>query len=74
MEIIYKVSEPVSNEDLNQLYFSAWPHHSEMNFENELSHCYYYICGYLGSQLVSFVKVIWDGNQHGFLLEPTVHR
>lgn len=32
-----------------------------------------HICAYDGERLVGFVKLIWDGGVHAFLLDTTVH-
>lgn len=44
-----------------------------MDFTKELEHAFIYITAYHNTKLVGFVKLIWDGGQHGFVLEPTVH-
>ena len=48
--------------------------HKLTDFQNELSHCFFFICAFSDNELIGFVKVIWDGSVHGFLLDPTVHK
>jgi ribosomal protein S18 acetylase RimI-like enzyme len=74
MNITYKISKKPSNKALNDLYQSAWPHHKLMDFSQELDHSFIHITAYDDTRLVGFVKLIWDGGQHGFVLEPTVHK
>jgi predicted N-acetyltransferase YhbS len=38
-----------------------------------LRHALTYVCAYEAGRLVGSVYVAWDGSQHAFLLEPTVH-
>ncbi len=73
MHITYNISTPLSNKILNALYRSAWPNHKEMDFTQELTHAFFYVTAHDGEKCIGFVKVIWDGGQHGFILEPTVH-
>lgn len=71
--IVYRVSPPVGDDELNALYDSAWPHHKEQTFATPLAHTLAYVCAYAGERLVGFVKMAWDGEIHAFLLDPTVH-
>jgi GNAT superfamily N-acetyltransferase len=74
-QVEYRVSPPVTNEELNALYTnSTWPHHKWWDFVPVLEKSLGYICAYQGDRLAGFVYVAWDGAQHGFLLEPTVRR
>jgi ribosomal protein S18 acetylase RimI-like enzyme len=71
--IRYVEKPPVSNEALNELFAAAWPAHEASDFALTLPRCLTYLCAYSNERLVGFVKVAWDGQYHGFLLDPTVH-
>lgn len=58
---------------LNRLFAAAWPGHAERRFARTLEACLTYFGAFRGADLVGFVKVAWDGDQHAFLLDPTVH-
>lgn len=71
--IIYKVSPPVSNNELNQLFAAAWQSHKASDFQPILAHSLAYICAYQAKTLIGFVNLAWDGGIHAFLLDTTVH-
>ncbi len=68
-----ETSPPVSNETLNELFASTWTGHKPSVFHQQLSMALAHICAYDGERLVGFVKLIWDGGVHAFLLDTTVH-
>ena len=73
MAVDYRVSPPVANAELDDLYLASWPsHHPPYDFGPELAHALAYVCAYESDRLVGFVRLAWDGGIHGFLLEPTV--
>lgn len=72
-EVIYKVNPLVDNADLNALFAAVWDNHRETDFAPTLAHCLAYVCAYHDSQLIGFVKLAWDGGDHAFLLDTTVH-
>jgi GNAT superfamily N-acetyltransferase len=74
-EVIYRVTPPLSNADLNALYAAAWPApgEQESDFQPVLARSLTYVCAYAAGTLIGFVYVAWDGGIHGFLLDPTVH-
>ncbi len=72
MKVLYRISSPVKNRELNALIASAWPNHRRKNLQPVLRRALIYVCAYEGSRLVGFAKVIGDGGVHGFLLDPTV--
>ena len=72
--IVYSVSPPVTNAQMNALFASAWDGHTEGDFSSMLAHSLAYICAFSGSDLVGFVNLAWDGGIHAFLLDTTVHR
>ncbi len=72
MGTIYKVSPPVTDRDLNELFSSTWPDHRPGSFANVLSRSLATICAYDDDLLVGFVNLAWDGGVHGFILDTTV--
>jgi ribosomal protein S18 acetylase RimI-like enzyme len=69
----YLVRPFVENSELDALFSASWPAHSPSDWEPTLDTCMTYICAFDGEALIGFVKVAWDGEQHAFLLDPTVH-
>jgi ribosomal protein S18 acetylase RimI-like enzyme len=72
-EILLKLNPLVTNDELNALFVAAWEQHSDSDFQAILKHSRIYVCAYVESRLAGFVKVVWDGGVHGFLLDTTVH-
>jgi ribosomal protein S18 acetylase RimI-like enzyme len=62
----------LTDDDLNELFAVAWESHTRRSFASVLQHSLTYFAAYVGSDLVGFVNVAWDGGQHAFLLDPTV--
>lgn len=73
MTIDYRLNPPLDYEALNALYAVSWPNHTWFDFEPVFSRAVAYILAYEDATLVGSVYVAWDGSQHAFLLEPTVH-
>ena len=73
LEIEYRLNPPTDNDALNALYAAAWPDHRRFDFTPVFSRSVAYVGAYDGHRLVGSVYVAWDGAQHAFLLEPTVH-
>ena len=73
MPIDYRLNPPLDNEALNALYAVSWPRHVQFDFEPVFSRAVVYLMAYDEGRLVGSVYVAWDGAQHAFLLEPTVH-
>lgn len=77
--VVYKISPPVSNEELNQLFAAAWQGHKTTDFQPILTRSLAYICAFQTEyafqteSLIGFVNVAWDGGVHTFLLDTTVH-
>ncbi len=67
-----RTNPAVSNDDLNELYATAWEKHQRFDFGPVLSRSLVHVCAYEADDLVGSVYVAWDGNQHAFILEPTV--
>lgn len=73
MAIHFRNGNQLSNEELNLLFGASWPKHSETDFSAVLSQSLSWISAYDGDMLVGFVNVAWDGGQHAFILDTTVH-
>ena len=71
--IVYEVEPSVSDELLNELFFSAWENYETSTFSAILAHSLTYVCAFDGDRLAGFVNVAWDGGIHGFILDTTVH-
>jgi GNAT superfamily N-acetyltransferase len=72
-DIEYGLNGGVSNEALNALYAASWPSHRDRDFSALLPHYLAYVCAFEDERLIGWVYVAWDGWQHAFLLDPTVH-
>jgi predicted N-acetyltransferase YhbS len=71
--IEYRVKPSLDNEAVNALYAVAWPAHGGFDFRPVFERALTYVHAYDGERLIGSVYVAWDGAQHAFLLEPTVH-
>lgn len=71
--IEYREKPVLDNEALNALYAVSWPAHTTFDFRPVFERALTYVCAYDRGDLVGSVYVAWDGSQHAFLLEPTVH-
>jgi GNAT superfamily N-acetyltransferase len=74
MEINFAVNPEITNDELNPLFASAWEKHTFWDFLPVLKHSLAYVCAYHSGRLVGFVNLAWDGAQHAFILDTTVHR
>ena len=68
-----RVSPPLSDEALNQLFRAAWPEHVDHTYQPVLQHSLAYVCAFAAEDLIGFVNLAWDGQSHAFVLDPTVH-
>ena len=71
--IDYRERPPLDGAALNALYAVSWPAHEHFDFQPVFSRALTYIHAYHEGRLIGSVYVAWDGSQHAFLLEPTVH-
>ncbi len=69
----FRTSPGVSSSELNRLYAHAWPRHRSFDFSPVLKRSLGWVSAYERERLIGFVYLAWDGAQHAFLLEPTVH-
>jgi GNAT superfamily N-acetyltransferase len=69
----YKISEPVSDVELNELFSASWPKHRDVEFQTVLRSSMAYVCAYHAGKLIGYVNAAWDGKTHAFILDTTVH-
>ncbi|HEY0152993.1 MAG TPA: GNAT family N-acetyltransferase [Longimicrobium sp.] len=74
MEDVEIVARPALTDDqLNVLFEASWPGHTPRAFGPTLAQCLGHFGAFAAGRLIGFVKVAWDGGDHAFLLDPTVH-
>lgn len=71
--VAYRISPPVTNDELNQLFADAWGNDEPTDFRPILERSLAYVCAYHETRLIGFVNLAWDGGVHAFLLDTTVH-
>ena len=66
--------EAFENDDLNRLHAEAFGHRVlNDDWAAQVDrHSLGWVCAYLGSELVGFVNVAWDGGVHAFVLDTMV--
>ena len=72
-DAVYRISPPVTNDELNQLFADAWGNDEPTDFRPVLERSLAYVCAYHATRLIGFVNLAWDGGVHAFLLDTTVH-
>lgn len=69
-----RIDEHLDNLQLNALFSRAWPAHAERDFRPVLERSLVHVSAFSETQeLIGFVNVASDGDQHAFLLDTTVH-
>ena len=63
----------ITDTQLNGLFGSSWPNHTNRYFGPVLERSLAYFSGFDNQQLVAYLNLAWDGGRHGFLLDTTVH-
>ena len=71
-EIVYRISPPITNDELNALFATAWPGHTSTDSMPILKRSLAFVCAYHAARLVGFVYLAWDGGVHAFILDTTV--
>lgn len=71
--IRYQISDELTDEALNALYLACWPEHRPGAYRKILDRSLLFVTAHYGEQLVGFVNLAWDGGEHTFLLDTTVH-
>lgn len=68
----YRLKAPLANADLRELRRAAWGPDSA-DWSRIHAHSLCWVTAQVGSQLVGYVNVAWDGGLRAFLLDTTVH-
>jgi GNAT superfamily N-acetyltransferase len=63
----------IGNAALNTLRVSAWEGPQTTDWGHILARSLGWVCAFDHDALVGFVNLAWDGGQHAFLLDTTVH-
>jgi GNAT superfamily N-acetyltransferase len=69
----YQHNPPLGNRPLNELFAASWNGHRQRDFQPVLKRSLGYVGAFEAEQLIGFVNVAWDGGEHAFLLDTTVH-
>jgi GNAT superfamily N-acetyltransferase len=72
-EIVFAHNEPVFNEELNALRQAAWGGRQDADWTEAFNRAFGWITARRDGSLVGFVRLLWDGDVHLFLLDTTVH-
>ncbi len=74
MDVTYEWRGTFNNDDLNSLHAEAFEHRVlDDDWATQVNrHSLGWVCAYLGSELVGFVNVAWDGGVHAFVLDTVV--
>jgi ribosomal protein S18 acetylase RimI-like enzyme len=70
--IAFRADPFPSNNELNQLWRSAWDADKESDFSAILARSLAHVGAFDEDRLVGFVNVAWDGGIHAFLLDTCV--
>lgn len=74
MSIAFIRNPDVGSAAVNALRASAWDEPQTSEWAHILEHSLGWICAFDDGAMVGFVNIAWDGGQHAFLLDTTVHR
>lgn len=66
-------SPTLTERQLHSLFEASWPRYRRRRFASVLDHSFEYFGAFAGAELVGFVNVAWDGGDHAFILDTTVH-
>jgi ribosomal protein S18 acetylase RimI-like enzyme len=70
--VTFEIDPPIDDATLNELFARAWPNHVPRRHQAVLARSLGYLGAFADDQLVGFVNLATDGDQHAFLLDPTV--
>jgi GNAT superfamily N-acetyltransferase len=73
IKVVYRVSPPLTNDELNALAAAAWESHEWADFQPVLHRSLAYVCAYSDDLLIGFINLAWDGGEHAFVLDTQVH-
>jgi GNAT superfamily N-acetyltransferase len=72
-EIDFVINEPISNDELNALRQAAWGGRQDADWTEAFKRAFGWVTARQDGRLVGFVRLLWDGDVHLFLLDTTVH-
>lgn len=72
-DVLIETRPALSDVELNALFAASWPDHEPRAFGQVLARSLAWCGAIERGSLVGFVNVAWDGGDHAFLLDPTVH-
>ena len=70
--IVLIVNPVFSTEEMAALFEAAWGEQAP-DSPPALDRCLAHVCAYDDGRLIGFVKLAWDGGDHAFVLDTTVH-
>jgi GNAT superfamily N-acetyltransferase len=70
--VVLMVNPPILGEEVAKLFGAAWGEQAP-DSPPALGRCLAWVCAYQDERLVGFVKLAWDGGDHAFVLDTTVH-
>jgi GNAT superfamily N-acetyltransferase len=70
--IKYQLNASLEQLEFTNLLRTAWPAFEVSHFDRMLASCAAYVCARSDGDLIGFAKLISDGHQHGFVLDPVV--
>ncbi len=73
MPIVLTITAPVTSQALNALRAASWEGAQPRDWTPVLERSLGWVCATDSDRLVGFVRVLWDGGAHTFLLDTTVH-
>jgi len=71
--IEYRQSPKLENQQLNVLFCRSWENWKDRDFRPVLTRNLGHIAAFENDRLIGFVNIAWDGGEHAFLLDTTVH-
>lgn len=71
--ITFQTNGVLGDAEINELFTAAWPDHRHRDFARVLERSTCWVTAREAGRLVGFVHVAWDGGEHGFVLDTTVH-
>lgn len=72
-ELEFSSDAQPDNGELNALFAAAWQDHTPRDFRPVFARSLAWVVARSKGRLVGYVNVAWDGGDHAFLLDPTVH-
>ncbi len=74
LPIEYLRNGQITSDEINELRSRSWEGTTGGDWTPELERGFGWVTARDGERLVGFVRLLWDGGSHIFLLDTTVHR